>query len=651
MRPANGSTSRSGASLSSFYSPHQSALWAKTLRSDVSVTNLTLYLGCFVESDPPLFDIQLEARSNVRKCASLALQRGVDTFALREHGECWVARRPSLSTFDISQYGESDQCSVDCDYTRISRTEGLQYTLAGQLCGNTMVNSVYRLQDGNSAVDRSSSSILANPWLMERMSTALVVPAILFHDSIRRSRAPAVFQLRAPSPSLQHGGIQIQLNGLLHAKLHQYARFLHPPWQSIPMPPVPHAFQPLACDLDMCRTMCCCHPCLATYHHPPADNQLLFPAPLLSLGPTISQADAQLNQHSWEYFNSSSSVAPPPSPSLPTLPRLALLLSGEMRSFASTLPWTKYHLLDPAPYPVDVFVHAWLVESSSHMAEVLQANGVEAAGLLVEPVPPFPRELAGVVDCRKADAVDNTVLVLSSESLRRAHRLKRLEEQRLGGKYSWVARMRLDMLPRHNFWPEVAQLMGWPLPSNAARHSHTNTSSEPPAQWNLLRAAAVPSDAMAVEHLVYPACGHGGGLNDQFAMGTSDAMHGYCEKPRYIHRCMLWGLTAGWHPECCHLAALDTVAEVVNLQVSELPVCYAIIRPAGFDRRKEKVSANMCQFKARSTAMDCCANICSPHTDTCLPSELREPHDTHVRCVPGESEAHCSERVQRTHAC
>ena len=646
-----------GGNITAFYSPHQSALWggAAPMQSNVTFSTLTLYVGCYVEGDPPLFDVQLEAKSNVRRCAARASRRGARMFALREHGECWAARDNELDMADVSKYGQSDQCSVDCDATRVSRRRErpLRHVLAGQLCGNTMVNSVYRIVTVN-------STSFANPWLMDRLGSALVIPDILTHSSVRRSPPPAVFQLRSPgAPSLEHKEVQVQLASTLHTKLRMYARFLYPPWKPVSvLPSVPPAFQPAACDLNMCRTTCCCHPCLTTlYQHPPADNQILFPDPLSSLGPSLSQADAALDEHSWQYFNASRDSAPPPLP-LPILPRIALLLSGEMRSFASSFPWTKYHLLDKAPYPVDVFVHAWADDSTPYLQAALQANGVEAKGFLIDPLPPFPLDLAGLIDCRKADAVDNTVLVLSSESLRRAHRMKRLEEQRLGGKYSWVIRMRFDIVPRHSFWPEVAQLMGWDVPAafTLARRLDSGNTSESsntsiPAGWNMLRPAPVSNGTLPVEHLVYPACGHWGGLNDQFAMGTSDAMHGYCEKPRYIHRCMLWGLGAGWHPEFCHLAALDTAAEMINLMVSELPVCYAIIRPSGFDRRGEKVLGNMCQFKQQDTALQCCNKICIPDTDACLPVALTEPHDPEVRCLPGEAREHCAWRVRMSHAC
>ena len=434
----------------------------------------------------------------------------------------------------------------------------------------------------------------------------------------------------------------------LHELLKAYSRFLSPPWKAgeNSLPPALRSLQPRVCHLDSCLTTCCCHPCSLQHSRPPADHQLLFQHPLSALGLETAALDAALDSSS-RPLDSAALSAPPPLPSLAVGPRIALLLSGEMRTLASTLPWTKHHLLEPSPYPVDVFLHAWDDGGTERMADILRFNGVRITAMLVEKQPSVPMELSAVIDCRKANLVDSRVLILSSESLRRAHRLKRLQEHRLQLKYLWVVRMRHDMLLRHSFWPSVARMEQW----SSAGLSDLSDEARGNGSWSVLRQPDFNSSS-AIHHLVYPSCGGFSGLNDQFAMGSSDAMHAYCEKPRYIHRCLLWGLPAGWHPESCHLAALDTASDMVNLQVMQLPVCYAIIRPPGFRRRLETAPDGACSLKLIDTAKDCCRQICRPDSSSCQPPEtLSSPSDIRMRCIPSETQRQCETRVNETQAC
>ena len=508
----------------SFYSGAGDELWqAAHINSSLGQrlpphsNELTVYVGCYNEGEPRLFPLLAAHSSNVSLCASLARQHHSSTFALQRHGECWLAPNQTISVTHLAAYGESQQCTVDCESSRLARRQQSPIRLAalGALCGNAKINTVYAIK----WLDSST----VNSWLQQRLAGLQVMPHQLLHHSIRLIPPPAVFQLQASDAPWADS------RQSLHTLLRVYARFLRPPWKQSPSSL--GQLEPRACNLNSCWSTCCCHPCADLHPGVPADNQLLFPAPLASLEPEIASLDSALDRASAAYFSYSAELAPPPLPGLPVVARVALLLSGEMRTFASTLPWMRHHLIDSSPYPVDLFLHAWEDDTTHAIRAVLRANGLEEKALRVERQPPCPLRLSDAISCRKAEQVDSIVLAMSSESLRRAHRLKRLEEHRMQAKYTWVVRMRYDIALRHNVWPAVTRLQAWPG-HPATQWGKGDAAAACIAGWSWLRNASL--DAPRVSSLVYPACGGWGGLNDQFAMGESDAMHAYCEKPRYI---------------------------------------------------------------------------------------------------------------------
>ena len=171
------------ADAASFYSTTLTDMWMPFLNATLMPSSsgparpLLVYLGCYREEEPGrVFPIRVDAASNVHRCAALAASLHTNTFALQRHGECWLAQGVNLSLPDVSRYGASQLCNVDCEPSRLAGGidgKGIGGSSAGQLCGAAMVNSVYQLQE----LVRDHTS----PWLVRRFKQLKVLPYPLVH--------------------------------------------------------------------------------------------------------------------------------------------------------------------------------------------------------------------------------------------------------------------------------------------------------------------------------------------------------------------------------------------------------------------------------------------------------------------------------------
>lgn len=537
----------------------------------------------------------------------------------------------------------------------------------------------------------------------------------------------------------QSCGLARAYHQYLHRLLTTYSRLLITPWSTAGRAVTDMIQQKnyvlrTDCDLQQCYSVCCCHPCVPP--DVPFDNQLAFPHPMgaaklelmrpdklqshVSI-PATRLVDEQLDilayaavkqqqQYGWQsiyssnssltpYWQSTSHIqsllqshattqltsAPPPLPLLPIGTRVAMLFTGNARSFSSTFTWTMYHVIANSPFPVDLFFHIWSDSDAWTVEVTLKAFNAwdMVKGFVIEEPPPVPVTLIDAQRCHLDVGQTPGVWPIQSESLRRVNRLKRAEEWRLRTKYVWVVRTRMDQEFRQNFWPMVLQAAAeashipngaavepaCPTPPPGREYAEGGgcrgyTLARPIDQWTAPQqdldwsaaASLVPPTQTSV--LIIPTCGHFKGYNDQFAIGSSDAIHLYSERPLWVQRCTGWAghLDVGFNSENCQRKYLDNGRAAYRVRLLALPICYRILRPAGFVNTWADVGVTnpQCQV-VWFYGTDCCKDACrrtTPVTPSCLPDfALDDPSSSQARCLPTETAMQCSLRRNVTAAC
>jgi hypothetical protein len=172
-------------------------------------------------------------------------------------------------------------------------------------------------------------------------------------------------------------------------------------------------------------------------------------------------------------------------------------------------------MIDGAPMPVDLYFHAWYDDDTWALEATLMSVNAShlVKGMLIELQPAVPQNMIDAQSCFLEESQTPGVFQTQAESLRRAHRLKRLEEWRMQGKYRWVVRTRYDQQIRRNFWFMLKQtsdsLSGQltaslPLPAFTKKVDY---DSAIPGDMNWDDATQISVPPNHINELYYPECG------------------------------------------------------------------------------------------------------------------------------------------------
>lgn len=420
---------------------------------------------------------------------------------------------------------------------------------------------------------------------------------------------------------------------------------------------LPSSMQARSCDVLTCYTVCCCMDCLLNVANKhggiPADHTSVWKHPLENYTAVEDAAaiDAQLDILSanqplplaaeYTLLNESTHEllsAPPPLPPMQhgIMPRIAVLLSGQARTFSTQWPMSKLHLIDTAPMPVDIYIHAWHDGYHEDIMPTLEATNTShlVRGLMLEPELHAPDVMRDGVQCKWKN-VPWSAHPPNFESMRRASRMKRLVEHQAQAKYTWVVRLRFDVALMSDVWQQIA---GW-------RAAHPDLLDHAPHMED--GATADPDRIIVDKHerhiMLFPACGEWrGGYNDQFAIGTSDVMHMYAERPRVLHRCYGMSNWEGMHSETCLRKLMMHESYAYNMHIAKLPFCYYV-------RRVASGKSNVCKLSNLNYGKDCCLNDGS----TQFPKNKWPNASSALFICPllHETQQACEQRINNTHAC
>lgn len=246
--------------------------------------------------------------------------------------------------------------------------------------------------------------------------------------------------------------------------------------------------------------------------------------------------------------------------------KVAILVSGMVRSFPGTVRSWKQQLLYAGDISFDLFLHAHtkhpVKQTEGKLKAMLVKNGLSRSvkGLVVEALPPYASYDGLETQTQQKSTMfkgltTNTSYVLNAwQSLREANDLRLLHQSRRGRQYDLVVWLRFDQWLWSDLGLEIKRIL-----------------------------AMMPPAGSSEEGFLYlPDCQRWkGGYNDQMAAGSPSVMDKYANKSDFIRATLDRGF--GFHPEYTLKLTLDEQ----NIRVRPLKACYGVVAVTDVNKEKE----------------------------------------------------------------